>query len=171
LSQLQLARDTSSLFGVKCVIPESAWPRVAGKQVDSQSWDAALNVVQKSLIEIAVANKLNKLSDEPLLAEAFHQCDELQANKYLSVVRTNRELAKKYAISPRTVTNWRKKGCPFDKGQWQVLDWMFLRPYLPRQAKEKFSYQFQRRFRSACGHLRATFVLLGEPIPDHLREI
>jgi hypothetical protein len=33
------------------------------------------------------------------------------------------------------------------------------------------SYQFQRRFRSACGHLRDCFVLLREPIPDHLREI
>jgi hypothetical protein len=156
---------------VKHVVPECAWPRVAGKEVDSQSWDAALNVVLKILVEIAVASKLNKLSDDPVLAEAFRQCDELRANKYLEIVRTNRELAKKYAVSPRTVTNWRKKGCPFDKGQWQVLDWMFLRPYLPRRAKEKFSYQFQRRFRSACGHLRATFVLLGEPIPDHLREI
>ncbi len=61
---------------MKCVIPESAWPRVAGKQVDSQSWDAALDVVQKSLIEIAVANKLNSLEDDPLIAEAFRQCDE-----------------------------------------------------------------------------------------------
>lgn len=69
------------------------------------------------------------------------------------------------------VTNWRKKGCPFDKGQWQVLDWMFMRPYLPRRAKEKFSCQFQRRFRSACVDLRATFVLLGLPIPDHLQRI
>jgi hypothetical protein len=90
---------------VKCVIPESAWPRVAGKQVDSQSWDAALNVVQKSLVEIAVANELNSLEDDPVIGEAFRRCEELRANKYLEIVRTNRELAKKYAISPRTVTN------------------------------------------------------------------
>jgi hypothetical protein len=167
LSQLIFPLDYRS---VKHVVPDCAWPRVAGKQVDSQSWDAALNVVLKSLVEIAVANKLNKISDDPLLAEAVRQCDELQASKYLRVVRTNCDLAKKYAISRRTVTNWRKEGCPFEDGQWQVLDWMFLRPYLPRRAKEKFSCQFQRRFRSACGHLRATFVLLGEPIPDHLRE-
>jgi len=69
-------------------------------KVDSQSWDAALNVVQKSLVEIAVANKLNSLEDDPLIAEAFRQCDELRASKYLAVVRTNRDLAKKYAISP-----------------------------------------------------------------------
>jgi hypothetical protein len=90
---------------VKCIIPKSAWPRVAGKQVDSQSWDAALNVVQKSLVEIVVSNKLNSLEDDPLFAEVLRQCHELRANKYLEVVRTNRELARKYAIIPRTVTN------------------------------------------------------------------
>jgi hypothetical protein len=98
-------------------------------------------------------------------------CDQLTAKKYLPTGATNRQLAKKYAISPRTVTNWRKKGCPFAKGQWRVLDWMFMRPYLPHGAKEKFSCQFQRRFRRACVDLRDCFVLLGKPIPDHLREI
>ena len=122
---------------VKCVIPESAWPRVAGKQVDSQSWDAALNVVQKSLVEIAVANKLNSLEDDPALAAAFRQCDELRAKKYLEVVTTNNKLAKKYAISPRTVTNWRKEGCPFEDGQWAVLDWLAERRYAPAGAKKR----------------------------------
>jgi len=130
---------------LKCVIPESAWPRVAGKQVDLQSWDAALNVVQKSLVEIAVANKLNSLEDDPLIAEAFRQCDQLRANKYLAVVRTNRDFAKKYAISPRTVTNWRKEGCPFENGQWAVLDWMAERRYAPADAKAKFGKQLSER--------------------------
>ena len=156
---------------MKCVIPESAWPRVAGKQVDSQSWDAALDVVQKSLIEIAVANKLNSLEDDPLIAEAFRQCDELQANKYLTVVRTNSDLAKKYAISPRTVTNWRKKGCPFDKGQWQVIDWMFARPYLPQSAKQKFADQFWRRSRRAARDIRAVCLVINQPVPDVIREL
>jgi hypothetical protein len=137
----RLARDRA----VKCVIPESAWPRVAGKQVDSQSWDAALNVVQKSLVEIAVANKLNSLEDDPLIAEAFRQCVELRANKYLEIVRTNHDLAKKYAISPRTVTNWRKVGCPFEDGQWAVLDWMAGRRYAPAGANAKFGKQLTER--------------------------
>ena len=85
---------------VKYVVPESAWPRVAGKQVDSQSWNAALNVVQKSLVEIAVANKLNKLSNDPVLAEAFRQCQKLQAKKHLEVVTTKQDLARKYGLSP-----------------------------------------------------------------------
>lgn len=130
---------------MKRVVPECAWPRVAGKQVDSQSWDAALNVVLKSLVEIAVANKLNKLSDDPVLAEAFRQCNELRANKYLTVVRTNCELAKKYAISPRTVTNWRKEACPFEDGQWAVLDWLAERRYAPAHAKAKFEKQLSER--------------------------
>lgn len=106
-----------------------------------------------------------------ILTAVFLRCEELRATKHLGVVTTNRKFAKKYAISPRTVTNWRKKGCPFAKGQWQVLDWMHLRPYLPRRAKEKFFPQFQRRHRRACAYLRDIFVLLGEPLPDHLREI
>lgn len=130
---------------MKCVIPESAWPRVAGRQVDSHSWDAALNVVQQSLVEIAVAKKLNKLSDDPVLAEAFRQCDELRASRYLAVVRTNRDLAKKYGISPRTVTNWRKEGCPFEDGQWAVLDWMAGRRYVPAGAQAKFEKQLTDR--------------------------
>jgi hypothetical protein len=135
---------------VRFIISECAWPRVAGKQVDSQSWDAALNVVQKSLVEIAVANKFNSLEDDPLIAEAFRQCGQLRANKYLAVVRTNRELAKKYAISPRTVTNWRKEGCPFEDGQWAVLDWMASRRYAPARANAKFGKQLSERRENAC---------------------
>jgi hypothetical protein len=169
---------------VKCVIPESAWPRVAGKQVDSQSWDAALNVVQKSLVEMAVANKLNSLEDDPVIAEAFRQCDELRANKYLEIVRTNRELAKKYAISPRTVTNWRKEGCPFEDGQWAVLDWMAGRRYAPADAKAKFEKQLSERKDKAewaeisaegralmteARQLKAAYQLHGLKLPDWLR--
>jgi hypothetical protein len=148
---------TRYYFVVKCVIPESIFSEPRG-QVDPRSWNAAIDVVQQSLFGMAIANDVNDEEDR-VLTEIFKQCEKLRAKEYLGVVTTNDELAKKYAISPRTVTNWRKKGCPFDKGQWQVLDWMFDRPYMPRRAKEKFSYQFQRRFRRACGHLRDIFVL------------
>jgi hypothetical protein len=134
---------------VKCFIPESAWPRVAGKQVDSRSWDAALNVVQKLLVEMAVANKQNSLEDDPVIAEAFRQCEELRANKYLEIVRTNRDLANKYAISPRTVTNWRKEGCPFEDGQWAVLDWLAALRHAPAGANAKFGKQLSERKENA----------------------
>jgi hypothetical protein len=129
---------------VKCVIPESifTWPR---GQVDARSWDAALDVVQQSLLEMAVAKRLSELADDPVLAEAFWQCEELRAKEYLEVVRTNHELAKKYAISPRTVTNWRKEGCPFEDGQWAVLDWLAERRYAPAGANAKFGKQLGER--------------------------
>jgi hypothetical protein len=157
---VRVARDRA----VKCIIPESAWPRVAGKQVDSQSWDAALNVVQKSLVEIAVANKLNSLEDDPLIAEAFRQCDQLRTSKYLAVVRTNRDLAKKYAISPRTVTNWRKEGCPFEDGQWAVLDWMAQRRYAPAGATAKFGKQLTQR------KAKATWAKITAPLDEAVAE-
>ena len=92
---------------MKCVIPESifTWPR---GQVDARSWDAALDVVQQSLLGMAVANDVNDEEDRVLTA-VFMECEELRAKKYLEVVTTNHKLAKKYAISPRTVTNWRKE--------------------------------------------------------------
>jgi len=139
-------------------------------RINPRSWNAAIRAVQQNLLEFPVHVPVTDDHDK-ILGEVYLLCDQLTAKKCLPGVATNRQLARKYGISPRTVTNWRKKGCPFAKGQWRVPDWMFMRHYLPRGAKEKFSCQFQRRFRSACGHLRATFVLLGEPIPDHLREI
>jgi hypothetical protein len=155
---------------VKHLIPESTFSEPIG-QVDTRSWDAALNVVQKRIVGIAIANKLNSLEDDPLIAEAFRQCLELRANKYLEIVRTNGELAKKYAISPRTVTNWRKEGCPFEEGQWQVLDWMFGRRYLPEPAKQKFAQQLGRRVRRAARDIRAVCLVINQPVPDSIKEL
>ena len=128
---------------MKCVIPESifTWPR---GQVDARSSDAALDVVQQSLLGMAVANDVNDVEDF-VLTEVFKECERLRAKEYLEVVRTNHELAKKYAISPRTVTNWRKEGCPFENGQWAVLDWLAERRYAPVGAKAKFEKQLNER--------------------------
>jgi hypothetical protein len=128
---------------VKCVIPESIFSGPRG-QVDARSWDAALDVVQQSLLGMAVANDVNDEEDR-VLTEVFRECEELRAKEYLEVVPTNRDLAKKYAISPRTVTNWRKEGCPFEDGQWAVLDWLAERRYAPARAKAKFEKQLSER--------------------------
>jgi hypothetical protein len=172
------------VFVVKCIIPESAWPRLAGKQVDSQSWDAAVGVVQQSIVEIAVAKKLNAIGDDPVLSEVFWQCEELRAKEYLEVVRTNHELAKKYAISPRTVTNWRKEGCPFEGGQWAVLGWLAERRYAPAGARAKFGKQLSERKKKArwngvmgefykavaeARQLKARYQFYGLKPPDWLR--
>ena len=99
---------------------------------------------QQSLLGMAVASDVNDEEDH-VLTEVFKQCEELRAKKYLEVVKTNRELAKKYGISPRTVTNWRKAGCPFEDGQWAVLDWMAGRRYAPAGARAKFDRQLNER--------------------------
>ena len=127
---------------MKFVVPESIFSRPRG-QVDARSWDAALDVVQQSLLGMAVANDVNDEQDF-VLTEVFKQCEELRAKKYLEAVITNHELAKKYAISPCSVTNWRKEGCPFEEGQWAVLDWLAERRYAPAGANTKFAKQFKR---------------------------
>ena len=122
---------------VKRVIPESIFTEPRGR-VDSRSWDAAIDVVQQSLLRIAAGKDVTDDQDRTLTA-VFMECEELRAKKYLEVVRTNDDLAKKYAAAPRTITNWRKEGCPFEDGQWAVLDWLAERRYAPAGAKMKRS--------------------------------
>ena len=138
--------------------------------VESRSWNAAIRAVQQNLLTFPAHVTVSAEQNEVLCA-VYALCDQLKAKKPLPIAVTNRHLARKYAISPRTVTNWRKKGCPFDKGQWQVLDWMFGRPYLPEPAKQKFAHQLGRRLRRAARDIRAAFLLLNETVPDSIREI
>jgi hypothetical protein len=139
---------------VKCVLPESifTWPR--GK-VDARSWNAALDVVQQSLLGMAVANDVNHEEDR-VLTEVFKQSEELRASSYLESVQTNRSIAKKYAISARTVTNWRKEGCPFEEGQWAVLGWLAQRRYAPAGVTARFGKQLsERRDKAVWAKIRA----------------
>ncbi len=132
---------------------------------------------------MAVANDVNDEEDRVLTA-VFMECEELRAKKYLEVVTTNHELAKKYAISPRAVTNWRKESCPFEDGQWAVLDWMAERRYAPAGATAKFGKQLSERKHkavwaqiSAEGHaaisearrLKAAYQSHGLNPPEWLR--
>jgi len=102
---------------VKRGIPESIFTGPRG-EVDSRSWDAAIDVVQQSLLGMAAGDDVTDQEDR-ILTAVFRECEELRAQKYLESVLTNRGIAKKYAICPRTVTNWRKAGCPFEDGQWR----------------------------------------------------
>jgi hypothetical protein len=167
---------------VKCVVPESLFSE-PGRQVDARSWDAALDVVEESLLGMAVANDVNDEQDF-VLTQVFKQCEELRAKAYLESVPTNQELAQKYAISPRTVTNWRKEGCPFEGGQWAVLDWLAGRRYAPARANAKFGKQLsERKERANWAHimgklhgavaearqLKAAYQAEGLKPPDWLR--
>ena len=79
----------------------------------------------------------------------------------LKLKPTNRQLADKYTVSPRTVTNWRKEGCPLEDGQPHVLNWATEQPLLPRRFKVKFAQHLQKRRekeeqRKNCDTLEAT---------------
>jgi hypothetical protein len=85
----------------------------------------------------------------------------------LKMKPTNRQLADKYAVSPRTVTNWRREGCPLEDGQPHVLNWATEQPLLPRRFKVKFAQQLQKRRekeeqRENCDTLEATQHLLRQ---------
>jgi hypothetical protein len=89
----------------------------------------------------------NHVTDEEdrILTAVFMECEALRAKKYLEVVPTNHDLAKKYGAAPRTITNWRKEKCPFEDGQWAVLDWLASRRYVPAGVKAKFVKQLTER--------------------------
>jgi len=77
---------------------------------------------------------------------------------------TNAQLAAKYAVSVRTITNWRREGCPFNDGQWRVLDWMKERRYVPAGAKTKFARQFKRREPDELLQLCSTAKILNQMV-------
>lgn len=99
--------------------------------------EAALNDIEDECLTMDQAQLRNSLHD--FLNKLRPDDDSLKLKP------TNRQLSEKYAVSPRTVTNWRKDDCPFDDGQWRVLDWMAERRYVPARAKAKFVRQLGRR--------------------------
>ena len=115
------------------------------------------------------------------LAAVDSLCAELTARRYLAWCAANAELAEKYAVSPRTITNWRREGCPFGGGQPRVLGWLAGRRYAPAGAKAKFAKQLRRRksradfkdgFQALRGEildLRMRHKLAGVPMSDWLR--
>ncbi len=125
-----------------------------------RTWDAAIRATQRAMLELAASVPLSDEQDR-ILTSAFVRCEELRARNHLP---SNAELAKKYAVSERTVTNWRREGCPFERGQWRVLKWLARRRYAPAGAKAKFETQLKRQRRRAdFGELQA--------ILHHAREL
>ena len=73
------------------------------------------STVQKHLVEFPDRIPVTTEQDR-ILGAVFGLCGQLTARRYLAWVPSNRDLARKYSISPRTVTNWRREGA-FGEGQ------------------------------------------------------
>ncbi len=149
-------------------------------QVSPRSWNAAIRAVQQNMLELAASVPLTDEQDQ-ILTAAFVRCENLTARRVFRSGRTNAQLAEKYAISPRTVTNWRREGCPFASGQTPVVRWLARRRYAPAGAREKFGEQL-RKWRSSLSESlrdvrakvlqeRARCESLGFPVPDWLRRM
>ena len=102
------------------------------------TWTAAIETVLHSIL--CLAGRTPPITDEQdrILTDVYLRCDALRTRRHRPAEKTNRELAEKYGISPRTVTNWRREGCPFAGGQRRVLHWLLYRRYAPAGIEAKF---------------------------------
>jgi len=91
--------------------------RMSSRRLHPPTWKHAIETVLYTLV--CVARSEPPISDEQdrILTDVYLLCDDLRTRRHRHTDKTNTELAEKYAISPRTVRNWRKAGCPFAKGQ------------------------------------------------------
>ena len=110
---------------------------------DRHLWDAALREVQSGILAEIKRSKLTVRQKRPLY-RLYQLCQQRIWDGSPAPAPTNGELASKYGVSLRTVTNWRREGCPFDAGQVKVLDWLSQRRYAPAGAREKFSSQLTK---------------------------
>ncbi len=147
---------------------------------NARGWDAAIRAVQKAMLELAASVPLSDEQDR-ILTAAFLRCEDLTARRYRARFATNAELAVKYGISARTVTNWRREGCPFERGQWRVLGWIARRRYAPERTRAKFGERLRHRqnrailkgrlapMRAEILNLKALHRANGVPMDDWLR--
>jgi hypothetical protein len=109
-----------------------------------QGWNAALEVVRRGLADMPDDSLT---PDQQALREWV--LDFINARLFpedlLTLKPTNAELAVKYDCSLRTISNWRREGCPLEDGQWRVLDWLSDRHCVPKSTAVKFAKQFARR--------------------------
>ncbi len=132
------------------------------KRINARSWNSAIRTVQEHLVELPAHFPVSAEQDR-LLTLVYALCEHLTAEKCFPAGPTNGELATKYAISERTVRNWRREGCPFEQGQWRVLDWIAERRYAPAGTRAKFGRQLDARESSRFAWVRA--------VPEFMRQL
>lgn len=110
-----------------------------------EGWNCATDAVWKALAEQLPASSLTPDQQQLRNAVIDYLRQLLPDPALLKSKPTNAELAAKYSISLRTITNWRQAGCPFDGSQWAVLRWVTGRRIIPTSFRAKYAHQLARR--------------------------
>lgn len=153
------------------------------RRLHPPTWTAAIETVLHSIL--CIAGRSPAITDEQdrILTDVYLRCDDLRTRRHLRTEWTNLELAAKYQISPRTVTNWRREGCPFERGQLRVLGWIARRRYAPAGTRAKFGERLRHRqtrafFKDGLAAIRADILDIkalhrahGLPMDDWLRRM
>lgn len=91
--------------------------RMSSRRLHPPTWKHAIENVLLTILRVAASEPPITDEQDRILLDVYLRCDDLRTRRHRHTDKTNAELAEKYAISPRTVRNWRKAGCPFAKGQ------------------------------------------------------
>jgi hypothetical protein len=104
-----------------------------------KGWNTALESVARHLSKLP--KSLARTASGRLALEAVGTMVKAMAAPPPRYLATNCQLAKRYGTSQRTITNWRREGCPFERGQKAVLKWISWRRYAPAETEQKFKHQ------------------------------
>jgi hypothetical protein len=121
-----------------------------------KGWNTALESVDRCLGRLPKG--LSKTKSGKLALEAVQTLVASMAAPPPRYFATNEALATRYGTSERTITNWRKEGCPFEWGQAAVLKWVAYRRYAPPGMERKFKDRlFTLRLRKSLAVIQECF--------------
>lgn len=122
-----------------------------------KTWNITIRSVVHGLAELP--KELSRTANGKRVLEAIEILVTSMVAPPLRYFATNRQLAKQYAISQRTITNWRREGCPFEKGKGAVLKWVARHRYAPSGMEAKFKERlFQLRCRKWSAEIEEGFA-------------
>lgn len=120
-----------------------------------EGWNSALKAVARGISLLPCSQGAR----DDLALNAVDVMVAAMASIPSRLLQTNRELARTYGVSRRTVTNWRREGCPFYESPRKVLDWIARRRYAPKGTEAKFKTRLSdRRIRNLLAETKAGFA-------------
>lgn len=122
-----------------------------------EGWSAALKTVSRGLVELRKEVTFSVQAERAL--EVVDSMLTGMASATKRRVESNRSLARRYGVSLRTVTNWRREGCPFHESPRKVLAWISRRRYAPKGTEARFKDRLStQRIRSGLAEIKAGFA-------------